>query len=1395
MAVEFNIEGQNYRFPDWATESTLKDITEVLGSGLKIQGQELKSALSIADTNKRILDHLTGDSKKNQKTADESKKHDEALLDDIGKMIAATEKVGDQVKEGNKAEKTEYKSFASKVIGDFENTGEQLLGAAGSVGTMLVKSAVGVVAGVTGTVALIGKAMLGAGQSINDLTKVGIGFNSTYDNLGMTTTQAISNLGALGDGFAGAAQRMAKSSSVIATQGFGRFTETMKFAADTSEELGMSFEDSMDRFGDALTRRQKMLNLGNVDQGRLNKQVLKTTAMQQAYSTALGVGTEEMQNFVDGLLNNNGVLMSSMLRFNDTVRGDLVAGIEVFASGLAAMGGSAGQDIATAFTEAAAAGSIGLSEAAIGMVTALPNLKGPMEAYISAVQSGTLSQEQAKEMVDGMSKQLGNLSQSEKERIRLLARTGDESAKSMANAIAQFEQSESKLAEINKALGTGFNMDMVQKGTNQFNKVIAQISGGAQNAFYSLFADPAISETLTGGFKEILEIFGFGVDDLSGAAQGVGGTMKDLAKKFKPYIQMAVDQLKVFATYLKEAFQDGGFKGVITTVMGDIKSALLPSVWTVLKTLTLGMLAIAGATALKQYALSKATALKQYALSKAFWVGQKAMAGASKLLSGVQTTPGTVTAKLVDKLKNTVSGKVVGNNTTVETAKDGLKSVKDKTDATVGKMTKGGKSGGFLQSIADAVKKFGDTKVLKGAAAIALLGASVGLAAVGLRTFNEVDFSSLVKGTAALGGLALLAKTLGKGSTAMVKGAAAILLLGAAVVPLAFGLSLMKDVGLKTIGVLAAGLVVLGLAAAGLSFISPFILAGAVAIGALGLALIPVGIAMQLIQEPLKTFGTSLQSLAEVDGGGLANTAGGLLAVAGAMALMAPILPFIIVGALAIPVIDAMGKALQGFNSIDMQNLAQAGVAMTALGAGMSTLSGGSLLSSVKDGIGGLFGADSPIEKIQKFIQGFKGLDLGGIYMAGFAMEKLTDATAQIPSATQNLGPFASSMEDLGLALRGMGDEPFKGFEGMEPYATSMGMFATSTEQLSNALYDMDLSSASDGFFELATSIQSMALAMEALSVGDILKLGALKMIGPSKQDIAKEHAPVEKPKSREEEHTPVEKPKSREEKIYDTAKADGSTTLLNDYSAEAADRESEMVNAIAEIKAENKELTAMVMVKGEGFKKLTSAEIKEGMSSGKINRASGTSSLRDIKMQEQAAQIPDNGTGKKSGTFKKGVLVPTPSPQDALNVEKFAAKNLSTNTVTAADGSTTTEKVNYQPSEETLNSMKISDQVDAAQLKQRTKMEAMRNGTYVKPIGTGTNVDTNAKVKTPPAAGGRKKSSMADDFGDLDSISTPKASSTPQPSDEKLDTLIALQTENNMLLKKQTQATKNLDA
>jgi len=1363
VAVEFNIEGQNYRFPDWATESTMEEVSKVLQEIAKNNGASDKDLKDLVANNKKMHLEMSKNAKSGEKSDKDRKEEAKEHAGFFSEMIRGIKGNEDAIRDGNKIDKKEYKSFATKVIDDFENTGEQLVGAVGYVGGGIFKAGM-LLGGVAVTGAgLISRAMLGAGKSINDLTEVGLGFSSTYNDMGKTTTQAIGQLGALGDGFAGAAQRMANSSSVIATQGFGRFTDTMQFAADTSEELGLSFEASMDRFGQALDRRQAMLNLGNVDQGRLNKQVARTTRLQQAYSTAIGVSTTELQNFVSTLL-DEGQLTATLIQFNDAVRSDVIGGIEVFASGMAAMGGKAGADLATAFQEAANTSAIGMSQAAIGMVTALPNLQGPMNEYIEAVQNGTLSQDQAQGMVENLTSTLGNLSHSEKQRIRAMANIGDESAKTMANAIAQFEQSESKMKDINKALGTGFKMDLVQKGTNQFNKVMAQISGGAQNAFYSLFSDPEVTGAISDGFKEILDIFGFGVDDMSGAAMSMGDRVGGMAKTLAKWIKVAADQLAEFANYLKDAFDEGGFGGMVKTLFGDMASAIGKAIT---KFVVTTMISIAAAS------VAKAAAMQMFT--------GKAQSGAA--------------GAIADTIKNKVSG------SGAKAVAGGMEAAGEKaTGAMEGALTKGGKTGGFLQRIANGVKKFGDTKVLKGAAAIALLGASVGLAAVGLRTFNEVNFSSLVKGTVALGGLALLAKTLGKGSLGMVMGAAAIALLGAAVVPLAFGLSLMKDVGFKTIGVLAAGLVVLGLAAAGLSFISPFIIAGSIAIGALGLALVPLGIAMQLINEPLKNFGPSLSALADVDGGALMNTAGGLLAIGGAMALMAPMLPFMLIGALAGPAMERLADSLYAFNRVDMKNLSLAGGAMKSLGAGMSAISGGSLMSSVKDGIGGLFGADSPIEKIQKFIQGFKGLDLGGIYMAGFAMEKLTDATAQIPSATQNLGPFASSMEDLGLALRSMGDEPFKGFEGMEPYATSMGMFATSTEQLSNALYDMDLSSASDGFFELATSIHSMALAMDELSVGDILKLGALKMIGPSKQDIAKEHAPVEKPK-----------PKSSAEKIYDKAMADGSNIVKYDLAAEAADRETEMANAIAEIKAENKELTAMVMVKGEGVKKLTSAEIKEGMDSGKISRSMGRSAQDTIKMREKAAQLTDDGTGKKSGTFKNGVLVPTPTSQEALNVptpktpyvpDEFEREMYGDDYDPAKAESGIVDVFEaYEKKFGESKSVFSTKQEDGTRFQIGNQPgNTVDNSTLLEPkgLGTGTNVDKEPFTsKVTPVEGGRKTNDdLKNEFANGMSSTTPASDPATMGMTEATgQQLVAVQQEQNALLKSQLRATKELNA
>ena len=957
MAVSFNIEGQAYSFPDWSTESTSKQMVDILTEIARANGVSGKALTELKKTNQDMLKATTKANKKEEKTAEEHKELTEEQKKAIEKGFKDNQKTIES--EGAKERKatidagkkgTGIGNGIMKFGRQLESDGEELLGFVGKLGDVALGVGTALTGIVGGGLTFLASKALGVGDQLNMLAKTGVGFNSSLGDANTSATQAVAKLGALGLGFDGAAQMIAANSRVVATAGLKRFENTMKFAADTSEELGLSFEDSMGQFGEALQRRQRILNVGNIDQGRLNKQVQTTTRFQMAYATALGESTEEIQAFVDGLISNNGMLTASFLRFGDSVRSDLVGGIEVFASGLAALGGSGGQALAEAFTEQATMGAIGLSEAAIGMVQALPSLAGPMNEFRDAVQAGTLTQSQADEMVQDLVGNLGNVSQSEKDRIFMLARVGDESAKQMAQAITQFEQSESKMKEVNDMLGTGFDMDTVQKGTNAFNKVVAQATSGFSSAFYSLFADPEITKALEDGLKEIMDVFGFGVDDASGAAQGMADMGKDLAKKVLPSlkagIEVVVNMFKKLGEYLGRFQSDAGFDfgAMFNDVVGKIKGALIDGLMSGIKYLI-------GAIFL--YSASK------QALG---FLGGLVKKGGSKLVSSIMGGGGS-----------TVASAAGGVGSKGSTAAKMLTGASKNADGMTGAMTKGGKSGGFLKSIANAVKKFGDNKVVKGAASMVLMGGAVALLAVGLKTFNEVNFSSLAKGFLAMGGLIGLSKLLEKSTSSMVKGAVGVLALGAAMVPLAFGLNLMKDVGFKTIGVLAAGIGALALAAGliGMPPIVGFVMAGALAIGVLGAALIPFAVAAMIAAKAFDMFVPNIIMMSLVDG----------------------------------------------------KNLIMVGAGLAAIGAGLAIMSGGSLLSSLMDGIGKLFGAKSPMEKVTEFAKGLQGVDMSGIFILGESFKGLAESKNVIDmfdgldGTSDNVIKFASSIDVLTAAL------------------------------------------------------------------------------------------------------------------------------------------------------------------------------------------------------------------------------------------------------------------------------------------------------------------------------------------------------------------------------------------
>lgn len=186
--------------------------------------------------------------------------------------------------------------------------------------------------------------------------------------------------------------------------------------------------------------------------------------------------------------------------------------------------------------------------------------------------------------------------------------------------------------------------------------------------------------------------------------------------------------------------------------------------------------------------------------------------------------------------------------------------------------------------------------VIKGSLAMAVLGVGLIPAAYAFSLLKGVDAGSMFAFAGALTLLGLAAAGLGFLFPFIALGSGALALLGAALIPAAYGFSLLEGVNMDTILSFAKGVGVLALTTAALGLIAPLILAGSVAIAALGTALIPLSYGFKMLgSTPIESIIGKLQGLALLApqlmlvGAGLMGIAAGLgmIAIAGIAALPA----------------------------------------------------------------------------------------------------------------------------------------------------------------------------------------------------------------------------------------------------------------------------------------------------------------------------------------------------------------------------------------------------------------------------------------------------------------------------------------------------------------------------
>ena len=429
--------GETATIPDWQVDTNLQNILKQLQSMNRMDNKDMEDLKKVMQNH---VNEVKVNATNNKKTSEELKKIRQADAGSRRRLSSTVENIFDTV---------------GSTIGLIAGKSLTVFG-----------SAITIFSGL-----LVARAQ-DLGEALNELTKQGV---ARGDAQGEAVSSQILKLNALGLSTDSAIASIADNSRVFATSAAQANAVIRSFddLAKSGIDLGMTFGDATAAAADELTQRQNLLNIGRLNQSQqtvLSRQVNQTIRNQIKYSQALGESIDTLSSFADSITTNNGLLGASLLRFNDAVRNDMLNGVRNFAIAMKAMIG----------------GAIGFSDTAVDMIAVLPSLAGQFNDLIADFKTGQVD---GAEAAESFTQSLGNLSQRERDRIFLLARAGDQTARMMAQTVIAFEQSAQRLTEM------GFqesDQQAIQKGSNLLQTVFSQLRGTVDfviNSFVFMIGD------------------------------------------------------------------------------------------------------------------------------------------------------------------------------------------------------------------------------------------------------------------------------------------------------------------------------------------------------------------------------------------------------------------------------------------------------------------------------------------------------------------------------------------------------------------------------------------------------------------------------------------------------------------------------------------------------------------------------------------------------------------------------------------------------------------------------------------------------------------------------------------------------------------------------------------
>jgi len=229
---------------------------------------------------------------------------------------------------------------------------------------------------------------------------------------------------------------------------------------------------------------------------------------------------------------------------------------------------------------------------------------------------------------------------------------------------------------------------------------------------------------------------------------------------------------------------------------------------------------------------------------------------------------------------------------------------------------------------------------------------------------------------------------------------------------------------------------------------------------------------------------------------------------------------------------------------------------------------------------------------------------------------------------------------------------------------SNMNSFGTTVGTFNDAMAQLDGAAISGEFSKMAEGIDTLNASMAEISLVSLMKMAAMKSFGPVQQ---------------EQEEPLVENSKSPEEGIYDKAMADGSTTLLNDYSADASMPLEKAQEALAKATAaqakgimdginstDQMSLDSDVQFAQMDVADATKVDKEAATAKPKVDRSiAGRDARRRAAMEAKRDQLPE---GQTKGTFVGGKLV---NPVAAKTTQPAQANVTMPKTAAATDATT----------------------------------------------------------------------------------------------------------------------------